>query len=446
MNIKRFLNPQSIALVGGSWTDSIIEANQKLGYSGEIYRVNPSREGYYNSVEELPESPDAAFIVVPNQKVSDVVKSLNTAGAGGVVCFSAGFSELLTEEGRQLSSDLKTAANGMPLIGPNCYGFINYVDGVSLWPEKVGSKKQDQGVAIISQSGGLCQCFIHNQRSLPISYVISIGNQEGLTFEDLIEELLQDPRVTAFGLYVEEIKDSRRFTKLAEQARSQNKPIAVLKAGSTEFSQVYAYNHTNSNTGYDDEFNLYCKANHIARCETFSVFMETLKVMSLSKPRLGNKLILAAGSAGYQLMTRDVSRYLDLDWKMIPLEKSLQLATILGPRVVISNPLDFQTAVWTQEKEFKDMLRTLFESGYDWVVLMLSYPPITENENTIAYDTPIQRLIEVSREYPNIQAAILSGLPEFWTESVRNHCINNRVIPLQGHLEGLTAISLAATS
>jgi acetyl-CoA synthetase len=442
--IQRFLNPKNIALIGGNWTDSIIEANQKMGYQGSIWRVNPNREGFYKSVEELPSSPDAAFIVVPNHAVTPVVNSLNNIDAGGYVCFSAGFGELQTKEGDKLEEDLLQASKGLPFLGPNCYGYINYFDRVSLWPEKVSSNKPEKGVAIISQSGGLCQCFIHNQRSLPIGYVISIGNQAGLTIEDLMEFLISDERVTAFGIYAEEIKDFERFSYLVQLSNSKNKPIAILKAGASIFSKFMAPLHTDSNTGDDAKFNIFCKNYGIARCETFSIFMETLKVLHMCGSLAGNKILLCAGSAGYVLMTGDVSRNIDLNFADISKSSEDKLKQILGPRVVISNPLDFQTRVWAHEDEFISMLQALFESNFDVIVLMLSYPPLFEKENTTGYDTPIDRLIKVSKQYTNTKAAILCGLPEFWNKEVRERCMENGVIPLQGHFEGLTALSLAA--
>src|ERR1700680_4722671 len=128
-DLHRLIAPRSIALVGaGAWTDAVAAGNAAIGYSGVLWRVHPTRAStathpYYRSIAELPGTPDAAFIAVPNHEAPGVAGALAARGAGGFVCFSAGFSETGGAAGRLLTEDLVKQAGTLPFFGPNWYGF-----------------------------------------------------------------------------------------------------------------------------------------------------------------------------------------------------------------------------------------------------------------------------------------------------------------------------------
>ena len=96
----------------------------------------------------------------------------------------------------------------MPFIGPNCYGFVNFFDRVALWPDQVTGEFINRGVAFIAQSGTIAITVMGQRRSLPLGYVITLGNQQRLAAEDIIRFTAADERVTAIGLYLEQINDN----------------------------------------------------------------------------------------------------------------------------------------------------------------------------------------------------------------------------------------------
>src|ERR1700682_2111831 len=214
VDIHRLIAPRSIALIGaGVWTDAVAAGNMAIGYSGALWRVHPTRRStaavtYYRSVADLPGVPDAAFLAVPNHEAPGVAGALAAHGAGGFVCFSAGFSETGSESGNLLTRELVDSAGALPFFGPNCYGFVNFFDQVAMMPDQIVGAAVERGVALICQSGTIALTLMFNDRSLPIGYLFSVGNQCRLAVEDLIEILCDDPRVTAFGLYLEGIKDA----------------------------------------------------------------------------------------------------------------------------------------------------------------------------------------------------------------------------------------------
>ncbi|MEO0782546.1 MAG: CoA-binding protein, partial [Pseudomonadota bacterium] len=141
-DLSRLLQPKSIAVIGGgAWCASVVEQCRKMGFAGPVWPVHPTKselagEATFASLSDLPGVPDASFIGVNRNITIDTVKTLNAMGAGGAVCFASGFREAQAEtgDGGTLQDALLAAAEDMPIIGPNCYGFINYLDGALLWP------------------------------------------------------------------------------------------------------------------------------------------------------------------------------------------------------------------------------------------------------------------------------------------------------------------------
>src|SRR5215831_933207 len=256
-SLKRLLAPRSIPLIGGAWADAALAASGVIGYTGEVWRIHPTRpsspvQTFFRSVDELPATPDAAFIAAPNREVPAIAAALARRGAGGFVCFAAGFSETATEEGRQLTDDLLASAADLPFLGPNCYGFVNFLDGAALWPDQLVGRRRERGVALICQSGTIALNLLFSDRSLPLGCVLTVGNQTRLAAEDLIEHLCADERVTAIGLYLEGLADAARFAQAAERARLAGKPIALIKTGRTAASSEAVRTHTGALAGADN--------------------------------------------------------------------------------------------------------------------------------------------------------------------------------------------------
>ena len=144
-------------------------------------------------------------------------------GCGGGVCFAAGFLEA-DQTGADLQSELIDAAGDMPVLGPNCYGYINYADGALLWPDQQGGKRLDagkSGVAIIAQSSNIAINFTMQKRGLPLAYVFTVGNQALVGISELALNLLEDPRVTTLGIYIEGFDSVAAFEELAQKARTE---------------------------------------------------------------------------------------------------------------------------------------------------------------------------------------------------------------------------------
>src|SRR5450631_1175340 len=371
VDIHRLIAPRSIALIGaGAWTDAVAAGNTAIGYSGELWRVHPSRTStaattYYRSIADLPGIPDAAFVAVPNHEAPGVAAELAARGAGGFVCFSAGFSETGTESGHLLTQELAANAGNLPFFGPNCYGFVNFFDRAAMMPDQIVGSHVARGVALICQSGTIALTLMFNHRSLPIGCLFTVGNQSRLAVEDLIEMLCGDSRVSAFGLYLEGIKDPQRFARAAARAQAAGKPIAVIKSGRTAAAVRTAHSHTGALAGTDVVFEAFCRQAGIARCDTLSTLCETLKLFHLGGPLAGRKVLVMGASGGDMAMTADVSRDMDLDFAPLPQARAGALREVLTDRVTIANPFDIHTYLWFDPPALMRVFSEVMKGGYD---------------------------------------------------------------------------------
>jgi acetate---CoA ligase (ADP-forming) len=308
-------------------------------------------------------------------------------------------------------------------------------------PDQVVGRPIERGVALICQSGTIGLTLTFNQRSVPIGYLFSVGNQTRLAVEELIEILCDDPRVTAFGLYLEGIMDAERFAHAADKARRAGKPIAIVKSGRTAAAARTAHSHTGALAGADSVFDAFCRQAGLARCETLAGLCETLKLFHAGGAIGGNKVLVMGCSGGDMAMTADVARTLDLDFAPIPSDKVETLRELLTDRVTIANPFDIHTYLWFDPAALKRVFAATMRSGYDAVGFMLDFPP-QGVADTASFDAAMDAYIEASQGAPS-RVALISSLPETIGASMRERCLAGGVVPLQGLREALEAMAAA---
>ena len=251
-NLRRLVNARSIAFVGGSLAAGGISYCRAMGFQGDVWAVNPTRselEGVpcVASVSELPGVPDATWIAVSAQRAIDTVVELNEIGAPSAVCYTAGFGESGDHE---LERQLISAAGDMAIVGPNCIGAVNYLDAIPIAiAPALGVDRPAHGVAVIAQSGTIIGNIVSSQRSVPVSHLLSMGNQSILDIADGIDAVTDDPRVDAILLYIEGIRDAGAFARAACRAFENGKVIIALKGGISETGRALALSHTGSMAG-----------------------------------------------------------------------------------------------------------------------------------------------------------------------------------------------------
>jgi acyl-CoA synthetase (NDP forming) len=444
-NLKRLLSPRHIAFIGGN--DADFSARQCAAqFAGPVWGVNPKRarlggQPCYPSIDDLPAAPDAVFLATPRAVATATVDGLSRMGAGGVACFTAGYGEL-GEQGQQAEAELIAAAGDMALVGPNCYGVINFTNGAVLWPFGAGSERCQRGVALIMQSGMLPANLIMNERSVPISYVISAGNQALLAVEDYLDLLVDEDAVTAIGLYIEGIRDIDRFAAAAIKALEANKPIVVLKAGKSALGSNISLSHTGSLAGADQAFSALFEQLAMIRVSSPVEMVETLKLLSVSGAPGGRRLAAFTCSGGDAAMVADYCEQVGLDLPQPSPQAAQRLAELLPDIATVSNPLDYTTPVWGNREVMPAVFQALIQDGYDAAVVIQDFPPPHIHADNTCYRNDASSFIEACNTV-GIPGAVCSDLTENIDRESRELIIAGGVTPLQGLDAGLDALANA---
>ncbi len=446
-NLRRLLRPRHVALVGGGDVATVINECRRIGYGGALWPVNPKRKDIsgipcFADIEALPDAPDATFLAVPKQAAIDITARLARRGAGGVVCYTAGFSEL-GSAGQQAEAELVDAAGEMALLGPNCYGLINYHDQLALWPFAHGGTHPGFGAAIITQSGMLSSDLTMSQRHLPLSYMVSVGNQASLRLEDFIDIFLEEPHVRAIGLHIEAIRDTEKFANAAMRAIERNIPIVALKTGVSEIGARLTASHTGSLSGTDTTYSAFFQRLGICRVATPSEFVELLKFLTVAGVPAGPKIAGFTCSGGGATMLADYAAPLELDFVQPSSHTAAALTQRLPHTATVTNPLDYTTPIWGDYERTLPVFKCLLEDGYDSAVLVQDYPAAGLDESKPYYRADSDSFISACQT-ANIPAAICSTLPENLDAETRAHILQAGVAPMQGIETCMQAMSAAA--
>ncbi len=444
MNLKRLLRPASLALVGGAWCDTVAIQCNSLAFPGRLYRVHPTRpstavETYYRSLAELPEVPDCVVLGIQRELTVATLPEAVALGVGGAVCFASGFAEAQTPQGQALNTALLAAAGDLPFLGPNCFGFVNFLDRVAVWPDQVGGEAVERGVALICQSGAISVTLMAQQRELPLAYLITVGNQARVQQHHLIDALLEDPRVTAIGLYVEALGDLPGFVAAAERARAKGIPLAVIKSGHSEAAARATLSHTASMSGADRLYDALFTRLGIARCRSLAELVETMKALHVFGPLPGRRVLLTGCSGGDMAMTADLAEGLGLDFTPLPDTTKIALHELLGDRVPLANPFDFQTYIWYDKAKMARLFAILADAGYDAVGFLIDHPDPAFCDIS-SYETALRLYLEAMLA-AKMPAAAIASLPEALPRRLRRLTMTRGAVPLQGLPEALKALA-----
>ena len=448
-DISRLFRPRSIAVIGGgAWCDSVVRRCREMGFDGPIWPVHPTKDAVGGQptvprLEDLPAPPDACFIGVNRQATVAAARILSGMGAGGAVCFASGFSEARQEltDGADLQDALLEAAGEMPILGPNCYGFINYLDGALLWPDQHGGKRVETGIAIVTQSSNIALNLTMQTRGLPIAYVVTVGNQAQVGLAGIGEALLSDPRVTALGLHIEGIGDLRAFEALAATARGLGKRIVALKSGASEQARAAAVSHTASLTGSDAGGRAFLARLGIGQVASLTGMLEALKLLHVAGPLRSNRIASLSCSGGEASLMADSAVGRGVEFPPLSEAQKTGLRAALGPKVALANPLDYHTYIWGDEAAQTVAFTAMMDPSLALGCLVLDFP----RPDKCSYDDWLAtcRAVKAAGEASGVPMALVSTLPETLPEAICKQMVAQGVTPLCGLTDALTAIEIA---
>ncbi|PJE38053.1 acyl-CoA synthetase [Pseudooceanicola lipolyticus] len=449
---SRLFSPGSIAVVGGgSWCAAVVSQCRDSGFDGPVWPVHPSRpevEGLpaYPSVAALPGVPDAAFIGVNREKTIDVVGHLSVLGCGGAVCFANGYAEAIVElhDGADLQARLVEATGAMRILGPNCYGFVNMLEGVALWPDRHGMVALDSGVAILGQSSNVLLNLTMQRRGLPLAVAVAVGNQAQTSMAALGIDLLEDPRITAVGLHIEGISDLPALEQLSARARALGKPVVALKVGQSHNARSAAVSHTAALVGSNAGARALFARLGIAQVDSAVELIEALKLCHVTGGLTGATVASASCSGGEASLMADLGAAAGLAFPPLDPAQRQALQAVLGPRVALANPLDYNTHIWGNRAALVACFSALAQSDQALTCVVLDMPR-TDRFSALDFEQVVEAVIE-TRRLTGKPMAVVSLLPEGLPEDYCARLIAAGVTPLCGMSEALRAIRAAATA
>jgi acetate---CoA ligase (ADP-forming) len=319
-SIDKMLNPRSIAVIGaspkGGYGGRLLNAVLRARDRVRIYPVNPNYDEIagvqaYRTISDLPEAPDLMGVVVPYQKVMDVLREGYAKGNRAAVVISAGFAERGTDAGQDLQRKVGAYAreSGLRIAGPNCLGLANVRDDIWATASSRTLGGLTGHIALVCQSGATAfGPFLLRavDSGIGLSHIISTGNETDLDFADFARYLVDDPGTRVIAGFVEGFKDVRKFIAVAELAAERGKPIVLIKIGRSESGSQAARSHTAALTGADELYDAVFKQYGVIRVTDYDELLEVSQLLANSKKPKKRGVAVVSHSGGISSLTADM--------------------------------------------------------------------------------------------------------------------------------------------
>jgi acyl-CoA synthetase (NDP forming) len=359
--VARFLRPRSVAIVGisqraGSAGQVILQALNLNKFDGEIHLVGRTAEPIdgrpvLKNADELPEGIDLAVFTLPAAGVREAIEACARRKVGSALVFAAGFAEVGDSKTQEAVTRIARSA-GLAVVGPNCLGVTNNVDG--MWLHMLYAREArrgvEGGVAFVGQSGGLLGHFQRatDGRGIPLSYVISTGNEAGLESTDFLEFLADDRSTRVIALYCEEIRRPAEFLAACRRARAAGKPVVLMFPGRGTKSRKAAQSHTGALIGDYAVMRTQVEDAGALVVSTMDELMDMVEILARypEPPTKGPGILTASGA--FVALTNDFAEDLGLDLPELAPETLKRVCEVLPSYGNYGNPLDV-TAGFSQD-------------------------------------------------------------------------------------------------
>lgn len=394
MDLQKFFNPESIAIVGVSHDKKkvgyLVASNMiEQGFEGKLFFVNPKggkilRREVYEDIKQIKEQIDLVVLAipaVPALKYLDTLKKLNITN---VVLFAAGFKEN-GGEGLDREKELidKCTEYGITLLGPNCIGYINTATGINSTFLKHISPTGNIG--FVSQSGALGSVLVDElvaRHNLGLSYFISMGNKSVLDESDILDFLAHDDRTHVIAMYIEGVNDGEKFKQTLTRV-TKIKPVIILKSGTTEAGSKAAMSHTGGLAGDDTIFSAVFKQCGAIRARDYIEFTTLLELFSFDRVPMSDSVLVLSNAGGAGVLLADELVEENLSLVTVSTHTKNQLTKVFGDskKITVHNPIDLLGDASAFDYE-KAIAETIQEREIGSVVILL-----TPQANTEIWDT-----------------------------------------------------------
>ncbi len=410
--LEPMLRPKSVAIIGASDTPSRIGGRpigsmKSLGFKGDIYPVNPSRETIqdlpaFASIKDTPKGIDCAVIAIPAKIAVQTVRDCADHGVKSAVMFTSGFAEL-SDDGAKAQQEISGIAreSGMRIIGPNCLGVFNVDSGwYGTFTNAPAMLRMPPGpMGIVSQSGayGAHVFMVSQLRGVGSNYWVTTGNESDVDVAEVIEYYAQADDVKVILAYAEGMKDSNRICKALEMARDAEKPVIFMKVGSTDIGAQAAASHTASLAGADAVYDALFKQYGVYRAETTEEFVDVAYGCQFGQYPKGRKIDLQTISGGVGVQMADASVKYDLDVKPLPEATQKKLKELI-PFAGVTNPVDFTAQALNDPSLMEaNISMTIDDADFDAHLVYLASIPASP----FTKDISEQIFNNLRKKYPN---------------------------------------------
>jgi len=385
-SIAPFFNPGGVLIIGASSNPTklgygLARNLTGSGYQGAVHFVNPKGgtllgQTIYSTVAEVPDPVDLAVVLIPATFVADALRACGQRGIRAAIIGSGGFREVGTD-GAVLEAEVSQVAQeyGIRLIGPNCVGLLDThlpIDTTFLPPP--GPTPGD--VAFISHSGAICAAVIDWARGqgYGLSRLVSLGNQVDLSETDMLAPVAADPYTRVLALYLEGVKDGRRFVEQARQVVLE-KPIIALKVGRFEAGQRAVASHTGALAGKESAYNAAFRRAGVLRAETSEGMFDCARALAWCPLPGGRRVAVLTNAGGPGVTAADALESLGLTLSAFNAKTHAALREILPPAASIKNPVDMLASA--SPEQFAEGLRiVLGDPNVDSVMVIYPTPPM----------------------------------------------------------------------
>ena len=416
MSNSIFFSPKSIAIIGASEKPGVgktIFYNIAKHFKGKIYPVTPSNPTVggvtaYKNVLDIPDSVDLAVVAAPSKFTPSVIEEVGKKGIKGAIIVSAGFKEV-DEAGAKLEREVGEIAKkyGIRVIGPNCLGIMSFSKDNIMNSTFLKVTPKYGNIALVSQSGAICAATVEDAEAQDIGFskVISMGNKVDMDESDVLELLAEDEDTRVIVMYLEDIRNGRRFMEIAKEITTEKKkPIIVLKAGRTAEGAKAAASHTGALGGSDANYEAAFAQCGVIRVDTMGELFDLATAFS-KQPLPDGDVVIVSNAGGPAIISTDAcSRY---GLKMADMSSIKdEIAKVIPPYGSPRNPVDIVGDADYLRFE-KVLLLVLAHPNVGSVVTMCT-PSATLN-----YDDLARVLVKMSQQFPNKTIlASLMGLAE----------------------------------
>jgi acetyltransferase len=391
--LDHFFNPSSVAVVGASQTPGkigydILNNILQHGYSGAVYPINPKATEIlgckvYPDLVTVPSNIDLAVIALPAAAVMDVMEQCGRKRVDSVVIISAGFKEV-GPHGARLEQELARLASklGIRVVGPNCLGLIDTKS--SLNASFAAGMPLGGNIGFFSQSGALCVAILDWAlgENVGFSRFVSLGNKMDISETEMMLSMKQDENTRVILGYLESIEDGPRFMKAARQV-TQEKPIIVIKSGTTTAGAKAASSHTGALAGSEHAYNAAFKQSGIIRAASMqALFTYAMAFASQPLPK-GERVAIITNSGGPGILAADACDRSSLLLSPIRKETADRLREFLPPTASVYNPIDIIGDA--SHERYEKTLAVVIQDEFIHAILILLTPTASVDPKAVAH-------------------------------------------------------------